>query len=40
MLTPFGGALPIFPKRGTKVTGPVWNGWWKCSVIDGLRSGN
>jgi hypothetical protein len=40
MLPPFGGAQPIFPKSGTKATGPVWNGWWKCSVIDGLRSGN
>ena len=40
MLTPFGGALPIFPKSGTRETGSAWNGWWKRSAIDGLRSGS
>jgi hypothetical protein len=37
MLTPFGSALPGFPKSGMRETGSVWRGWGRHSTIDGLR---
>jgi hypothetical protein len=39
MLTPFGGALPIFPKSGTKETRKVWSGWWRGYTTDERRFG-
>jgi hypothetical protein len=36
MLTPFGSALPIFPKSGTKEIEMAWIGWCRhCITVVG-----
>ena len=40
MLTPFGGALPIFPKPDKRHTATAWIDWWKGFTIGALLFGD